>query len=212
MVGPKFSYFGMLGVIATIDRGVLDKGTVTTGDVAGWAPAVSIEGGVRLKWVYLGLNLEGGWFGKKDKVSDLGNGSITSNSTTYFGGVLGLLPYHDRVSFWGDVNAGIRSLNQTITYGAGASSVGDVKANFTGVEAGAALGLSIPVSKYFLLVPKLGMGFGFFGSLDQSPAKAGYYTGTAVDRGGTKDDVSLPGANAHFTFYMSLAGLANFDL
>lgn len=86
-----------------------------------------------------------------------------SNSTTYVGINLGIIPNVDKVSFIGDVGLGSRSVSQEIKLTSGGSSATD-KGSVKGLEFAIGAGVSIPVGP-IRIVPKTTLGIGSFSSI-----------------------------------------------
>lgn len=80
-----------------------------------------------------------------------------TNSTTYFGAALGVVPNIDRVSFIGDVGVGRRQISQTLE-----ANNQSVDQSLSGLEFAIGAGVMIPAGQYLRIVPKAALNLGSF--------------------------------------------------
>jgi hypothetical protein len=86
------------------------------------------------------------------------NMTVTAtNTTTYFGASLGVVPNIDRVSFIGDAGLGRRQMSQTLE-----SGNNKVDSSVSGLEFALGAGVSIPAGQYLRIVPKASLNLGSF--------------------------------------------------
>ncbi len=81
-----------------------------------------------------------------------------SAGTLYYAALLGLLANPDKVSFYGDVSLGGRSLSAS-----GSTPAGKAELSASGVELGISMGVMIPAGPIRIL-PKIGVNYGTFSS------------------------------------------------
>ncbi len=116
-----------------------------------------------------------------------------SASTLYYAAVLGLLANPDKVSFYGDVSLGYRTLSLSET-----DASGKTTASFGGLELGLSMGVMIPAGPMRIL-PKVGLNYGTFGSAEFCP-------------GGVCREVPITDAAGHTMVFAGLGVFYHLDL
>jgi hypothetical protein len=175
--GPRLSSTGLLvgghlGWEMAVGAFPLDAATKADANiVAAGGLAYAVEGGLRFArhW-YVGLTFEH---------AELAHGDLTatgvtdaSSSTTVAEGLVGFIGNPDRVSFYGELGAGIRWFNFTETFGRSPRS-----ASYNNGELGLGIGMWLPVGHTLRLLPKITLGIGSFdpgGSGARSAASQGH--------------------------------------
>lgn len=94
-----------------------------------------------------------------------GGTAEVSTSTLYVGVLAGLMPNVDKVTFVGDVGAGVRLLSQDVQYTT--LSAGGQSSSYSGVELALGAGLSFPAGP-LRIVPKVGLTLGSFAARECS--------------------------------------------
>ncbi|HEY8079598.1 MAG TPA: outer membrane beta-barrel protein [Labilithrix sp.] len=155
----------------------------------------------------VGGTLEFGSLSKSSNFSDQIQTNVsanTSQSTFYIGANLGIVPNIDRVSFYGELGVGLRSLNRTVDLPSG-----KLDETFSGVEGKLGAGLMIPAGHLIRIVPEAALNIGSFGTVKSncgSIAPAGEFIGQCFNDG------SVSQTATHTLFWIGMGIYFNADL
>lgn len=157
---------------------------------AGGGGGVDIYGRL-VKMLLLGFTVDYASLGAPKTVNGVVGNFDATQSTTYFGVNLGIIPNVDKVSFIGDLGIGSRTATRKLTSTTGTTTEGSL----TGLDFALAAGVSIPAGP-IRIVPKTSIGIGSFSS-------------TKVN--GSSSDVPSADRGTHAFIFLGLAAFYSLD-
>jgi hypothetical protein len=173
LVGPRVGLLvpggGITGASQQRGGGAGSNGDVGMDQVAGTGGGVGIDVMARFaRLLLVGGTLELESLGSPSNLKDQLGANITGQATqsTFYAGVnIGIVPNIDRVSFYGEVGLGYRTLNHTVDISGPAGIVGGkIDETFSGVEGKLGAGVMIPAGK-IRIVPEAALNIGSFSSV-----------------------------------------------
>ncbi len=153
----------------------------------------------------VGGTLELGTLSKSSNAADQVRGGVAATSkqsTLYLGANVGIVPNIDRVSFYGELGIGYRTLNRNVQL-----TSTTLDETFSGVEGKLGAGLMIPAGKIIRVVPEAALNIGSFSSVKSNcSAVGGEFVGQCFQDG------SIASTATHTLFWIGMGIYFNADL